>query len=469
MQENRFDLIVIGAGPGGYVGAIRAAQLGMKVACIEKRPTLGGTCLNVGCIPSKALLNASEHFASAGSGSLGKIGVTLGSVSLDLQQMMKSKSDIVETLTGGIDFLFKKNKITRLEGSATITGAGSVTISEGKDKGDYKAAKILIATGSHPSSLPGVTIDEKRIVSSTGALGLEAVPDKLVVIGAGYIGLELGTVWARLGAEVEVVEYLPRILPGMDSEIATKFISIAKKQGLKFRLSTAVKSISADKNGVSLTVTPADGGDETTIDADIALVSVGRHPATDGLGLEKIGVTITPRGRIAVDARFETSIEDIYAIGDVIDGPMLAHKAEEDAVAAVEMMAGKSGHVDYDLVPGIVYTAPEIATLGKSEEALSDVGIDYAKGVFPFSANSRARAQGHTDGFVKILACAKTDKVLGVHIIGHEAGTLIHECATAMAFGASSEDIARTCHGHPTLNEAVKEAALAVDGRAIHI
>ena len=465
MQDNSFDLIVIGAGPGGYVGAIRAAQLGMNVACIEKRPTLGGTCLNVGCIPSKALLNASEHFASAASGALGKMGVTLGSVSLDLQQMMKSKSDIVDTLTGGIDFLFKKNKITRLEGSATISGAGSVTISDGKDK----AAKIMIATGSHPSSLPGITIDEKRIVSSTGALSLETLPKKLVVIGAGYIGLELGTVWARLGAEVEVVEYLPRILPGMDSEIAKKFMTIAKKQGLKFRLSTAVKSAKADKKGVSLTVTPADGGDEATIDADIALVSVGRHPATEGLGLEKIGVTMTPRGRIAVDARFETSIEDIYAIGDVIDGPMLAHKAEEDAVAAVEMMAGKPGHVDYDLVPGIVYTAPEIATLGKSEEALNDAGIDYAKGVFPFSANSRARAQGHTDGFVKILACAKTDKVLGVHIIGHEAGTLIHECATAMAFGASSEDIARTCHGHPTLNEAVKEAALAVDGRAIHI
>ena len=469
MQNNSFDLIIIGAGPGGYVGAIRASQLGMNVACTEKRPTLGGTCLNVGCIPSKALLNASEHFASAASGTLGKLGISLGSVALDLKQMMQSKSDIVDTLTGGIDFLFKKNKITRLEGSATITGAGSVTIVDGKDKGDYKAGKIMIATGSHPSSLPGITIDEKHIVSSTGALSLETLPKKMVVIGAGYIGLELGTVWARLGAEVEVIEFLPRILPGMDAEIAKKFMTIAKKQGLKFRLSTAVKSAKAGKNGVSLTVTPANGGDEETIKADIALVSVGRHPATDGLGLEKIGVTMTPRGRIAVDARFETSIEDIYAIGDVIDGPMLAHKAEEDAVAAVEMMAGKPGHVDYDLVPGIVYTAPEIATLGKSEEALTEAGVDFAKGVFPFSANSRARAQGHSDGFVKILACAKTDKVLGVHIIGHEAGTVIHECATAMAFGASAEDIARTCHGHPTLNEAVKEAALAVDGRAIHI
>ena len=466
---SKFDLIVIGAGPGGYVGAIRAAQLGMSVACIERRSTLGGTCLNVGCIPSKALLNASEHFATAASGNLDALGIQLGSVKLDLGQMMKSKDDIVGTLTGGIDFLFKKNKVTRLEGSARITGAGKVLVTDGKDKGDYTADKIMIATGSHASSLPGITIDEARIVSSTGALSLKAVPKKMVVIGAGYIGLELGTVWARLGAKVEVIEYLPRILPGMDAEVAKKFMAIAKKQGLNFRLSTAVKAAKSGKNNVTLTVMPADGGDEETITADIALVSVGRHPATDGLGLDDAGIILTPRGRIAVDRHFETSVEDIYAIGDVIDGPMLAHKAEEDAVAAVEMMAGKPGHIDYDLVPGIVYTAPEIATLGKSEEALKDAGIDYNKGVFPFSANSRARAQGHSDGFVKILACSETDKVLGVHIIGHEAGTVIHECATAMAFGASSEDIARTCHGHPTLNEAVKEAALAVDGRAIHI
>ena len=469
MQNTSFDLIVIGAGPGGYVGAIRAAQLGMNVACIDRRATLGGTCLNVGCIPSKALLNASEHFANAASGSFRNMGVSVGKVRLDLDQMMQSKSDIVSTLTGGIDFLFKKNRITRLEGTASIIAPGKIRIATGKDKGDYQAEKIMIATGSHPSSLPGITIDESRIVSSTGALSFETLPKKLLVIGAGYIGLELGTVWARLGAEVEVIEYLPRILPGMDSEVAKKFMTIAKKQGLKFLLSTAVKSAKPEKNGVTLTVIPADGGAEETVRADIALVSVGRHPATDGLGLDKLGVTMTPRGSIAVDGRFETSIEDIYAIGDVVDGPMLAHKAEEDAVAAVEMMAGKAGHVDYDQVPGIVYTAPEIATLGKSEDTLKDTGIDYARGVFPFSANSRARAQGHTDGFVKILACAKTDKVLGVHIIGHEAGTVIHECATAMAFGASSEDIARTCHGHPTLSEAVKEAALAVDGRAIHI
>ncbi|MDC0476454.1 dihydrolipoyl dehydrogenase [Alphaproteobacteria bacterium] len=469
MRDKKFDLIVIGAGPGGYVGAIRAAQLGMRVACIEKRPTLGGTCLNVGCIPSKALLNASEHYANAASGHLASMGVTVDSVKLDLPAMMQSKNDIVSGLTTGIDFLFKKNKITRLAGSARIDGAGAVTIVDGKDKGSFSTDKIMIATGSHASSLPGITIDEKRIVSSTGALSLDKCPKKLLVIGAGYIGLELGTVWARLGAEVEVIEFLPRILPGMDDEIAKKFLTIAKKQGVAFRLSTAVKVAQTSKTGVSLTVKPAAGDAPETLTADIALVSVGRHPATDGLGLEAAGISLTERGRIAVDSRFETSLDDVFAIGDVIDGPMLAHKAEEDAVAAVEMMAGQLGHVDYALVPGIVYTAPEIATLGQSEEALKAAKTDYKKGVFPFAANSRARAQGHSDGFVKILACSQTDKVLGVHIIGHEAGTVIHECATAMAFGASAEDIARTCHGHPTLNEAVKEAALAVDGRAIHM
>ena len=469
MTDSNFDLIVIGAGPGGYVASIRAAQLGMNVACIDRRETLGGTCLNVGCIPSKALLNASEHYANAAGDGLANLGIKTGAVKLDLAQMMASKDSIVGNLTSGIDFLFKKNKVTRLHGTARIDGAGSVTITEGKDKGSYKAENILIASGSHPSSLPGIYIDDKRIVSSTGALALGKVPKKLIVIGAGYIGLELGTVWARLGAEVEVIEFLPRILPGMDSEIAKKFMTIAKKQGLSFKLKTAVKSAKVGKDGVTLTVEPADGGDAETIKADIALVSVGRHPAVDGLGLDKIKLAISERGRIKVDARFETNIEGIFAIGDVIDGPMLAHKAEEDGVAAVEVMAGKAGHVDYELVPGIVYTAPEIATLGKSEDALKEAGIAYKAGSFPFSANSRARAQGHSEGFVKILADAETDRVLGVHIIGHEAGTVIHECATAMAFGASSEDIARTCHGHPTLNEAVKEAALAVDGRAIHM
>ena len=469
MSETSFDLIVIGAGPGGYVAAIRAAQLGMKVACVEKRDALGGTCLNVGCIPSKALLNASEHYANAAGGKLAALGVNRGAVKLDLDVMMAGKDEIVTGLTTGIDFLFKKNKVTRLHGAARITAPGKVHVSDGADAGDYAAEKILIASGSHASSLPGIEIDETRIVSSTGALALSRVPKKMVVIGAGYIGLELGTVWARLGAEVEVIEFLPRILPGMDDEIAKKFMAMAKKQGLSFRLKTAVKAAKTSKSGVTLTVEPGGGGEAETIKADIALVAVGRYPTSESLGLDDVGVALSDRGRIRVDSRFETSVEDIYAIGDVIDGPMLAHKAEEDGVAAVEMMAGQAGHVDYDLVPGIVYTAPEVATLGKSEEMLKAEGTAYKKGSFSFSANSRARASGHPEGFVKILACAETDRVLGVHIIGHEAGTIIHECATAMVFGASSEDIARTCHGHPTLNEAVKEAALAVDGRAIHM
>ena len=469
MSEASFDLIVIGGGPAGYVAAIRASQLGMTVACIDKRDTLGGTCLNVGCIPSKALLNASEKFAEASSGALEGLGVKISSVKLDLDAMMESKDNIVSGLTSGIAHLFKKNKITRLTGSATITAPGTVELTDGPDKGVFTAERILIATGSVPTSLPGIEIDEKKIVSSTGALALEKLPKKLVVIGAGYIGLEMGTVWSRLGTEVEVVEYLPRILPGMDLEVANKFKAMLTKQGLKFHLGTAVKSAKSSRSGVTLTVADAKTGEEQDISCDIALVSVGRKPNTDNLGLEALGVEMTDRGQIAVDADFETNIEGIFAVGDVIPGPMLAHKAEEDAVAAVEIMAGQAGHVDYDLVPGIVYTAPEIATLGATEEMLKEAGTDYKKGVFPFLANSRAKATGHTEGFVKILADAKTDKVLGCHIIAHEAGTLIHEVATAMAFGASSEDIARTCHGHPTMNEAVKEAALAVDGRAIHI
>ena len=466
---SHFDLIVIGAGPGGYVAAIRAAQLGMKVACVDKRETLGGTCLNVGCIPSKALLNTSEKYADAANGHLDHMGISFGKVALDLEAMMASKDKIVKTLTGGIEMLFKKNKVTRLTGTAQITKSGEVTLTDGADKGTYQADKILIASGSVPTSLPNVEIDETKIVSSTGALTLSKVPKKMVVIGAGYIGLEMGCVWSRLGADVEVIEYLPRILPGMDSEVATKFKSLMQKQGLTFTLSTAVKSAKATAKGVTLTLADADGSNERDLACDVALVSVGRKAATEALGLDKLGVALNERGQILVDEDFETNISGIYAIGDVIEGPMLAHKAEEDGVAAVEIMAGMAGHVDYDHVPGIVYTSPEVATLGMTEEALKDAGIDYKKGNFPFMANSRAKATGHTDGFVKMLACAKTDKVLGVHIIGHEAGTLIHECATAMAFGASSEDIARTCHGHPTMNEAVKEAALAVDGRAIHI
>ena len=469
MADTKFDLIVIGGGPAGYVGAIRAAQLGMSVACVEKRKTLGGTCLNVGCIPSKALLHASEKYLETASGHLAELGIEVGKTKLNLAEMMSGKDKIVSGLTGGIDYLFKKNKITRLIGAASLKGQGRVDVSASGKTESYSASRILIATGSEPTSLPNVEIDENRIVSSTGALALDKVPKSMVVIGAGYIGLEMGTVWSRLGTKVEVVEYLPRILPGMDLEVANKFKAMMTKQGLSFHMNTAVKSAKATKTGVTLILADAKSHEETEMKCDIALVSVGRRPNTDGLGLEDLGVAVNERGQIIVDEDFETNIEGVFAVGDVIPGPMLAHKAEEDSVAAVEIMAGQAGHVDYGLVPGIVYTAPEIATLGATEEALIEAAIDYKKGLFPFLANSRAKATGHTDGFVKILADAKTDRVLGCHIIAHEAGTLIHEVATAMAFGASSEDIARTCHGHPTMNEAVKEAALAVDGRAIHI
>ena len=469
MADTEFDLIVIGGGPAGYVGAIRAAQLGMSVACVEKRETLGGTCLNVGCIPSKALLNVSEKYVEAASGHLAEFGIEVGKTKLNLAEMMAKKNKIVSGLTGGIEHLFKKNKITRLIGTASLKGEGKVDVSTSGKTQSYSASRIMIATGSVPTSLPNVEIDETRIVSSTGALELDKLPKSMIVIGAGYIGLEMGTVWSRLGAKVEVVEYLPRILPGMDLELANKFKAMMTKQGLSFHLNTAVKSAKATKTGVTLVLADAKSGQETEMKCDIALVSVGRKPNTDGLGLQELGVAVSERGQIIVDEDFETNIEGVFAVGDVIPGPMLAHKAEEDSIAAVEIMAGQAGHVDYELVPGIVYTAPEIATLGATEEALNEAAIDYKKGVFPFLANSRAKATGHTDGFVKILADAKTDRVLGCHIIAHEAGTLIHEVAAAMAFGASSEDIARTCHGHPTMNEAIKEAALAVDGRAIHI
>ena len=463
------DLVVIGAGPGGYVAAIRAAQLGMKVAVVEERPTLGGTCLNVGCIPSKALLNSSEKYHEAASGGLKDMGIGLGKPKLDLAAMMKSKDGVVEGLTGGIEHLFKKNGITRVEGRGSIAAPGRVRVETAKGGEEVAAERILVATGSVPSPLKGVETDEKRIVSSTGALALAKVPKRLVVVGAGYIGLEMATVWRRLGSDVEVVEYLPRILPGMDAEVAEKFKGVLEKQGMAFRLGTAVAKADANKSGVVLDITPAGGGEAEKLAADTVLVAVGRRPNTSGIGLEEAGIELDDRGRIPVDEDFETAVPGIFAIGDVIEGPMLAHKAEEDGVAAVETMAGMAGHVDYGLVPGIVYTAPEVATVGRTEEQLKEAGTAFSKGVFPFMANSRARASGHVEGFVKILADSATDRVLGVHIIGHEAGTVIHECAVAMAFGASSEDIARTCHGHPTLNEAVKEAALAVEGRAIHI
>ena len=469
MTAQKYDLIVIGAGPGGYVAAIRAAQLGMSVACVEKRETLGGTCLNVGCIPSKALLNTSEKFAEAKQNHLAALGIGLSDVKLDLKKMLEHKSEIVSGLTKGISQLFAKNKITHLVGSAQITSKGVVTIITGRDKGEFKADKILIATGSEPTSLASLPIDEKQIVSSTGALDIPKLPKKLVVVGAGYIGLEMGTVWSRLGAEVEVVDFLPRILPGMDAEIASKFKSILEKQGIKFHLGKGVKEAAKTKTSVSLTLLDSKTEEESKLTCNIALVAVGRKPHTDGLGLETMGVELTQKGQVKVDHNFQTNIAGIYAIGDVIQGPMLAHKAEEDGVAAVEIMAGNAGHVDYALVPGIVYTAPEVATIGQTEEQLKEAGISYTKGVFPFFANSRARATGHTDGMVKLLADKKTDKLLGAHIIGHEAGTMIHEIAVAMSFGSSAEDVARTCHGHPTMNEAVKEAALAIGTGAIHI
>ena len=464
-----YDLIVIGAGPGGYVAAIRAAQLGMKVACVEKRGTLGGTCLNVGCIPSKAMLSASEKYAEA-TGHLADIGVEVGKVSLNLKKMLANKDKVVEDLTKGIEFLFKKNKIDWVAGAASVKSASEVEVTPADGKAvTLKTERVLIATGSESTPLPGVEIDEKRIVTSTGALSLAKVPKHLVVVGGGYIGLEMGSVWARLGAKVTVVEFLDRIVPTMDREIGKRFMAVLRKQGMTFKLSTKVTGAKASKAGVKLAVESVKSGEAETLEADVVLVSIGRRPVTDGLGLDALGVAMDSRGFIQVDADFETNVAGMFAIGDCIPGPMLAHKAEEDGVAAVEIMAGQSGHVDYGLVPGIVYTHPEVASIGKTEEDLKEAEVKYRKGSFPFTANSRARTTGEMDGTVKILADAETDRVLGVHIMGPEAGNLIHECATAMAFGATAEDIARTCHGHPTYNEAVKEAALAVDGRPIHI
>jgi dihydrolipoamide dehydrogenase len=467
-MTDTYDLIVIGAGPGGYVAAIRAAQLGMKVVCVDKRETLGGTCLNVGCIPSKAMLSASEKYAEV-TGSLADIGVEVGSVKLNLKQMLANKNKVVGDLTKGIAFLFKKNKIDWVVGAATVKSAGEVVVKAASGSTiTLKACRILIATGSESIPLLGVETDEKRVVSSTGALALATVPKHLVVVGGGYIGLEMGSVWARLGAEVTVVEFLDRIVPTMDNEISKRFMAILRKQGMTFKLSTKVTGAKVGRTGVKLALELSKTGESETLDADVVLVSIGRRPYTQGLGLGALGVAMDQRGFIQVDADFESSVPGVFAIGDCVPGPMLAHKAEEDGVAAVEIMAGQSGHVDYGLVPSIVYTHPEVASIGKTEDELKQAGTGYRKGSFPFTANSRARTTGDMDGTVKILADAETDRVLGVHIIGPEAGNLIHECATAMAFGATAEDIARTCHGHPTYNEAVKEAALAVDGRPIH-
>ncbi|PZQ44898.1 MAG: dihydrolipoyl dehydrogenase [Micavibrio aeruginosavorus] len=459
-----YDVIVIGAGPGGYVCAIRCAQLGMKVACVEKEPKLGGTCLRVGCIPSKALLHASEKYDAA-SHHFAELGIQLSGVKLDLKGMMGHKEKVVEANTKGVEFLFKKNKIDWLKGEGKIEAKGKVSVA-GKT---YDAKNIIIATGSDVVSLPGIAIDEKQIVSSTGAIALDKVPETMIVIGAGVIGLELGSVWSRLGAKVTVIEYLDRILPGMDNEVAKEAQKILTKQGLTFKLGAKVTSAVPGKKGVDLTIEPAAGGSAEKLSADIVLVAVGRKAYSDGLGLADAGVALDERGRVKTDGHFKTNVDGIYAIGDVIAGPMLAHKAEDEGMAIAEMLAGQKPHIDYNLIPGVVYTFPEIANVGKTEEQLKSEGVQYKVGKFPFMANGRARAMNATEGFVKIIADAKTDKVLGCHIVGPEAGTLIAEVVIAMEFGASAEDIARTCHAHPTLEETTKEAALAVAGRPIHI
>ena len=462
--ETDYDVIVIGAGPGGYVCAIRAAQLGFKVACVEKRATLGGTCLNVGCIPSKALLQQSENFHAA-KDEYADMGIIIDSVKLDLKRMMARKQSVVDANVKGVEFLFKKNKITWLKGEGRVEGTGRITVN-GKP---VTAKHIVVASGSDSAVLPGVEVDEKQIVTSTGALELSAVPKKMVVIGGGVIGLELGSVWHRLGAEVTVIEYLDRLVPGTDNEIAKTFQRILTKQGLQMKLGHKVTKAVKGPKGVTLTVEPSAGGAAETLDADIVLVAIGRSAASKNMGLEEAGIALDKRGRIVTDAHYATNVPGIYAIGDVIAGPMLAHKAEEEGVAVAELLAGQAGHVNYGAIPAVVYTWPEVATVGKTEEVLKEEGVAYKVGKFPFTANGRARAIGMTDGFVKVLADAKTDAVLGVHIIGPMAGELIAECTMAIEFGASSEDIGRTCHAHPTLSEAVKEAALDVEKRAIHI
>jgi dihydrolipoamide dehydrogenase len=469
MAEHDYDLIVIGAGPGGYVAAIRAAQLGLKTACVESRETLGGTCLNVGCIPSKALLHASEMFHEAQSGSLAKFGIDFSGVSLNLDQMHAEKAKAVGELTGGIEFLFKKNKVDWLKGHAAFTSANSLDVA-GKS---YTAKNIMIATGSSVTPLPGVEIDQKLIVDSTGALALPKVPKHLVVIGGGVIGLELGSVWLRLGAQVTVVEYLDQILPGMDGEVRKEAAKIFKKQGFNIRTGTKVTGATVKGNTATLTVEPAAGGASETIEADCVLVAIGRRANTDGLALEKAGLTVNARGQIEIGHDFQTSVPGIYAVGDVCPGPMLAHKAEDEGIAAVEFVAGLTGIVNHDVIPGVVYTYPEIASVGLTEEEAREKaaasGGEIKVGKFPMMANSRAKTNRDTDGFVKVIADAKTDRVLGVHIIASIAGSMIAEACTAMEFGATSEDIAYTCHAHPTHAEALKEAAMAVTGKPIHM
>lgn len=468
-EQKKFDLVIIGGGPGGYVCAIRAAQLGMKVAVVESRKALGGTCLNVGCIPSKALLSASHDFAKI-SHDFPKFGIQVSKPSVDIKQMMAFKQEVIDSNTKGIDFLFKKNKIEWFNGLGSIRPNNIVAVKGDKGAAQEIAAKyIVIATGSASIDIPNVKVDEKQIVTSTGALELEQIPQTMVVIGGGVIGLEMASVWSRLGTKVTVIEYMDRILAGMDSDVSKEMQKILTKQGLEFKLSTKVTGAKSDKKGVALSVEAAAGGNAETLSAEIVLVAVGRKAYTDGLGLSEVGVKTDDRGRVIVDDTFETNVEGIYAIGDVIAGPMLAHKAEEEGVVLAEMLAGQSGHINYDLIPGVVYTAPEAASIGKTEDQLKKDGINIKVGKFPFSANGRARSMNAIDGFVKIIADAKTDKVLGAHIVGPEAGALIHEIAVLMEFGGSSEDLGRICHAHPTLNEAVKEAALAVHGAPIHM
>ena len=464
---DNFDVIIIGGGPGGYVCAIRAAQLGLKVACVESRGTLGGTCLNVGCIPSKSLLNLSENYQKAKKDFTNQ-GIEVSEVKLNITKMMSNKNKSVQILTKGVEFLFKKNKVTYLNGKGVLFSKNDVVVYHDNKKISYKSKNIVIATGSAPTSLPGIEIDEKNIISSTGAISLDKVPKKLVVIGGGYIGLEMGSVWSRLGSEVTVVEYLNNIKPGMDKEISKEFQKILTKQGIKFQLNSKVKSVKQKGSQVNVEFLDKNKNELHEIKTDKVLVSVGRKPYTEGLNLSKIGVKKDSKGTIEVNSKFQTSVKNIYAIGDVIKGPMLAHKAEEEGIALAEILAGQSGHVNYNVIPGVVYTSPEVATVGKTEEQLKNEKVSYKVGKFPFMANSRAKVNNETDGFVKILAESNTDKVLGVHIIGPHCGDMIAEMALAMEFGATAEDIARTCHAHPTHTEAIKEAALAVDKRPIH-
>ncbi len=463
-----YDLVVIGTGPGGYVCAIRAAQLGLKVAVVERSATLGGTCLNVGCMPSKALLHASEMFEEAAH-SFAKMGVAVSAPKLDLSAMMEFKQQGIDGNVKGVEFLMKKNKIDVVHGLGRILAAGQVEVSGNGGAQRLETRSVVIATGSDVARLKGIEIDEKRVVSSTGALALDKVPERLLIIGAGVIGLELGSVWNRLGAKVTVVEFLDRILPGMDGEIARQFQRILEKQGFVFKLSAKVTAIDTSGKTPVAKVEPAAGGAAETLNADVVLVCIGRVPYTEGLGLKEAGVALDNRGRVEIDAHFATSVKGIYAIGDVVAGPMLAHKAEDEGVAVAEILAGRAGHVNYDVIPGVVYTTPEVSCVGKTEEDLKQAGVAYTVGKFPFTANGRSKVNQTTEGFVKILADAKTDRVLGVHIIGREAGEMIHEAAVLMEFGGSAEDLARTCHAHPTRSEAIKEAALAVGKRAIHM